>query len=81
MSAQTKPGAGIWWRSMDGTALFAMVTLVVVGLMLAFAASPAATGGPMTQGDFRYAAKQITFAAIAVMSLAKASQPKDHPGS
>ena len=31
--------------------------------MLAFAASPAASGGPLTEGNFHYAAKQIGFAA------------------
>lgn len=58
-----------WWRSMDRTAFVAILFLIAAGLMLAFAASPAATGGPLTQGDFRYAAKQIAFAAIAVMIL------------
>ena len=33
-----------------------MLALIAIGLMLAFAASPAATGGPLTAGDFRYAA-------------------------
>lgn len=58
-----------WWRSTDRVALIAMLALIGAGLMLAFAASPAATGGPMTEGDFRYAAKQIAFAAIAVMII------------
>lgn len=58
---------------MDRTALVAMVALIALGLMLAFAASPAATGGPLTEGDFRYAAKQIAFAAVAVLILAATS--------
>jgi len=58
---------------MDRTALGAIVALVALGLMLAFAASPAATGGPLTEGDFRYAVKQIAFAAIAVMVLGATS--------
>ena len=33
--------------------------------MLAFAASPAITGGPLTAGDFRFAAQQIAFAGVA----------------
>jgi cell division protein FtsW len=41
--------------------------------MLAFAASPAATGGPLTAGDFRYTSKQILFACIAAGILAGAS--------
>lgn len=72
MSASARGREG-WWRSMDATALFAMIALIAVGLMLAFAASPAATGGPMTEGDFRYAAKQVAFAAIAVMILVAVS--------
>ncbi|HEY3637894.1 MAG TPA: putative peptidoglycan glycosyltransferase FtsW [Rhizomicrobium sp.] len=73
MSAHSNRDNGNWWRSMDRTSLVAMVMLIVLGLMLAFAASPAATGGPMTEGDFRYAAKQIAFAAIAVMLLGATS--------
>src|SRR6185295_5677877 len=44
-----------------------------IGLMLAFAASPAATGGPLTAGDFRYTVKQILFAVIAAGILGGAS--------
>ena len=54
---------------MDRFAFILMLALVAIGLLLAFAASPAATGGPLTEGDFRYAAKQIAFAAIAVIML------------
>ena len=58
-----------WWWTIDRTALVLMLMLIMVGLMLAFAASPAATGGPLTAGDFRYTAKQILFAAIAFAIL------------
>src|SRR5579862_3609527 len=50
-----------------------MLALIAIGLMLAFAASPAATGGPITAGDFRYAAKQIAFACVAAGILVGAS--------
>jgi cell division protein FtsW len=73
VSTHSKRDAANWWRSMDRTSLVVMVALIVLGLVLAFAASPAATGGPVTEGDFRYAAKQITFAALAVMILAATS--------
>ena len=43
-----------------------MLALIGIGLMLAFAASPAITGAPLTAGDFRYTARQMTFAGIAV---------------
>jgi cell division protein FtsW len=58
-----------WWWTIDRTALVLMLVLVTIGLMLAFAASPAATGGPLTAGDFRYTIKQILFAAIALAIL------------
>ncbi|MEJ0026686.1 MAG: putative peptidoglycan glycosyltransferase FtsW [Rhizomicrobium sp.] len=62
-----------WWWTIDRPALILMLMLITIGLMLAFAASPAATGGPLTAGDFRYTAKQILFAAIAFGILAGAS--------
>ncbi|HEV2562977.1 MAG TPA: FtsW/RodA/SpoVE family cell cycle protein [Rhizomicrobium sp.] len=62
-----------WWWTVDRVALFAMLALIAIGLMLAFAASPAATGGPLSAGDFRYALKQIAFAAIAAIILAFSS--------
>ena len=62
-----------WWWTVDRTALVLMLMLITIGLMLAFAASPAATGGPLTAGDFRYTAKQILFAVIAFAILGGAS--------
>jgi cell division protein FtsW len=73
LNRNDRRGAADWWWTVDRTALVAMIALVAVGLMLAFAASPAATGGPLTEGDFRYAAKQIAFAAIAVIVLGATS--------
>ena len=62
-----------WWWTVDRVALPPCSALIGIGLMLAFAASPAATGGPLTEGDFHYAAKQIAFAAIAAVILGGAS--------
>jgi cell division protein FtsW len=62
-----------WWWTIDRPALILMLILITIGLMLAFAASPAATGGPLTAGDFRYTTKQVLFAVIAVGILAGAS--------
>ena len=62
-----------WWWTIDRVALVPMLLLIAIGLMLAFAASPAATGGPLTAGDFRYTSKQILFACIAAGILAGAS--------
>jgi cell division protein FtsW len=69
VSATERLDAADWWRSVDRMALIAMLALFALGLMLAFAASPAATGSALTEGDFRYAVKQIAFAGIAVMVL------------
>ena len=65
ISRAQRGGLADWWFTVDRVALFAMLALIAIGLMLAFAASPAATGGPMSAGDFRYAIKQIAFAMIA----------------
>jgi cell division protein FtsW len=55
-----------WWWTIDRVALFSMLALIIIGLMLAFAASPAATAhGSAQAGDFRFAAKQIAFALVA----------------
>jgi len=62
-----------WWWTIDRVALVPMLLLIAIGLMLAFAASPAATGGPLTAGDFRYTSKQLLFACIAAGILAGAS--------
>jgi cell division protein FtsW len=65
ISRADRGGLADWWFTVDRVALFVMIALIGIGLMLAFAASPAATGGPMTAGDFRYAIKQVAFAMIA----------------
>ena len=54
-----------WWWTIDRAALLLMLALITIGLILAFAASPAATGSALIAGDFRYTVKQILFATIA----------------
>ena len=68
-----KSGFANWWFTVDRVALTCMLALAGIGLMLAFAASPAITGGPLTAGDFRYTARQILFAVIAVGILGSVS--------
>jgi cell division protein FtsW len=64
-----------WWWEVDRVALFAILALIAIGLMLAFAASPAATAhnNAMEAGNFRFAAKQILFAGIAGLIVAAGS--------
>ena len=62
MNRADKSGFANWWFTVDRVALFLMLGLIGIGLMLAFAASPAITGGPLTAGDFHYAARQFAFA-------------------
>jgi cell division protein FtsW len=63
-----------WWWTVDRVALFAMFGLIAIGLMLAFAASPAATAhNSLEAGNFRFAAKQILFAVLAGMIMAGGS--------
>jgi len=69
MNRTDKSGFADWWFTVDRVALLCMLTLTGIGLMLAFAASPAITGGPQMAGDFRYTARQLVFAVIAVAIL------------
>ena len=69
VSRADKSPFAVWWWTTDRLAFSAMIALIAVGLMLAFAASPAATGGAMTAGDFRFAAKQVAFAGVALVIL------------
>ena len=73
VSRADKGGFASWWFTVDKVALLAMAMLIGIGLMLAFAASPAITGGPLTAGDFRYAARQLTYAGVALAIMAGAS--------
>ena len=73
LSRASKSNYADWWWTVDRIALSAMLGLIAIGLMLAFAASPAASGGPLTEGNFHYAAKQIGFAAVAALILGGAS--------
>ncbi len=66
MNLSDKGGFANWWFTVDRVALLCIVTLAGIGLMLAFAASPAITGGPLSAGDFRYTARQVMFAVMAV---------------
>src|SRR5689334_11090488 len=67
MSRDSRSRFADWWWEVDRVALIAMLALIAIGLMLAFAASPAATAhnNTMQAGNFRFAAKQILFAGIA----------------
>ncbi len=69
LSRADRSGFAAWWWTIDRGALSSMVALLAIGLVLAFAASPAATGSPLAAGDFRYAAKQIGFAGVACVIL------------
>ncbi len=62
-----------WWWTIDHVAFAGVLALIAIGLILACAASPAATGGAETAGDFRYALKQIAFAVTAGGILVGAS--------
>jgi len=73
ISRADKGGFADWWFTVDKVALTGMGLLLGIGLMLAFAASPAITGGPVTAGDFHYAVRQLAFAVVALSIMAAAS--------
>jgi cell division protein FtsW len=55
-----------WWWTVDRVSFFLILALIVIGLMLAVAASPTVFGGAASEGDFQFAAKQIAFALMAL---------------
>ncbi len=69
LSRADRSGFTSWWWTLDRVSFFIMLALLAIGLILAFAASPAATGGGMSAGDFRYAGRQSAFALIAIFIL------------
>lgn len=75
MSFSRTDNSGIarWWWTIDRVTLVCVLALIAIGLVLACAASPAATGSADAAGDFRYALKQIAFAATAGGILVGAS--------
>ena len=73
MNRATRNLMADWWWTVDRLALFAVLALIGIGLMLAFAASPAASGGPFTEGNFNYALRQIVFTLVAISVLMGAS--------
>jgi cell division protein FtsW len=73
MTRADKSSLAEWWWTVDRVALIAMLALIAIGLVLAFAASTAATGRGLSLGNFHYAAKQIAFAVVAVFILGFAS--------
>jgi cell division protein FtsW len=75
-SRAKRGGFADWWWTVDRLAIVAIIGLFGIGLMLAFAASPAASAGRFTAGNFNYAAKQIAFAAVAVLVLCGSSSLK-----
>jgi cell division protein FtsW len=66
LSRADNSGFAKWWWTVDRVTLMAILALVAIGLVLAFAASPAATGGGTTAGNFSYAIKQLAFAVTSV---------------
>jgi cell division protein FtsW len=62
-----------WWWTIDRVTFACVFALIAIGLVLACAASPAATGSADAAGDFRYALKQVAFAAAAGTILFGAS--------
>jgi cell division protein FtsW len=73
LSRADNSGIARWWWTIDRVTLTAMLGLMAIGLVLAFAASPTATGNATAEGNFSYALKQIAFAATAMGILVATS--------
>ena len=73
MTRADRSGFAAWWFSVDRVALCVMLALIGIGLLMAFAASPAISGGPTSAGDFRYAMRQFSYAVMALGIVAVTS--------
>jgi cell division protein FtsW len=73
LSRADNSGFARWWWTVDRVSLMAVLALMAIGLVLAFAASPAATGHANSAGNFSYALRQLAFAATALGILVGAS--------
>jgi cell division protein FtsW len=75
LSRTDNSGFARWWWTVDRVTLMATLALVAIGLVLAFAASPAATttANSSLAGNFSYALKQAAFALTAIGILVGAS--------
>jgi cell division protein FtsW len=73
MTRADRSGFAAWWFSVDRVVLCVMLALIGIGLLMAFAASPAISGGPTSAGDFRYAMRQFSYAVMALGIVAVTS--------
>ena len=64
---------GVWWWTMDRWLLGAVGILLVLGVMMAFAASPAAAARLNLSDPFHFALRQSVFAAVGAAVLSAAS--------
>ncbi len=62
-----------WWWTLDRISLICILALLIIGIFLGFAASPAATGHANAAGNFSYALKQLVFAIVGFGILVSAS--------
>ena len=60
---------GVWWWTVDHWILGAVVMLIAIGMVIAFAASPAAAARMNIGDPFHFAVRQCVFAAGAFLTL------------
>ncbi|OYU69782.1 MAG: putative lipid II flippase FtsW [Alphaproteobacteria bacterium PA2] len=60
---------GVWWWTMDRWLLGAVVLLVVLGVLMSFASSPAAAARMHVDDPFHFAIRQCVFAAAGLIIL------------
>lgn len=64
---------GVWWWTMDRWLLGAVAVLLVLGVLMSFAASPAAAARMNVGDPFHFALRQCVFAAVGAVILLGAS--------
>ena len=62
-------GLATWWRGVDRTLLVIILALIVIGLVLAMAASPAMTDRLGIEDPFYFLYRQSAFALLGVIGM------------
>ncbi|MAC38616.1 MAG: putative lipid II flippase FtsW [Oceanicaulis sp.] len=62
-------GLGTWWRGVDRTLLVVVIALIVIGLILSMAASPAIAGRIGIDDPFHFFYRQSVFAVIGLVGM------------
>ena len=71
-----RSSVGIWWWTTDRWMLGAVAALIAIGVMMSFAASPAAAARMNVGDPFHFAVRQCVFAVTGAAIIRVSSMPR-----